>query len=428
MISSSKGNSPSRKKLKIDTFEENQFKFTNGFHLNYIEGIENENQKGYLTLESIITKIKPIKSLFFACNVDDRFIRNCFSGYKDGLKNVSIITGYIGGLPPTNEQQGFYDNLFNHYTVPLDRLSYHNCKFCIFFDKNDKPYIVIITGDLLDDAWKNFTQCLYYAESTLNDNLKYKAEYDNFKLDLIHFLRVGYEDEVFYKELIGPILKILSKWSFEHIKDRLIYSVPGIKENIDCFSYFKVRYLLKENISFFRIKTIIVQCRNIGKITSNKSISWLQNEFLRNFSNNYLHDTCEIKIVYPSVKNIENSQTGLKGGRLFQYKSTIHEHQRWIKKFFYTWKANKICRTPFLSLIGSVTTFDRYMKPVYQIIGSQNLSRISWGEPYGSKFECRNYELGVITFDKDSMVFPYDLPLTKYKKNDTIWQMDVPHE
>uniref|UniRef100_A0A0N4ZMF3 Tyrosyl-DNA phosphodiesterase n=1 Tax=Parastrongyloides trichosuri TaxID=131310 RepID=A0A0N4ZMF3_PARTI len=428
MVSSDEEDAPSRKRIKIDVSENKIFKYSNGFHLNYIKEIENSKQSNAITFNNIITKVKPKKTIFFTFIAEDSFVEECFSEYSEGMDDVSIILGRQRNTPKLDSQKDD-DSKFKRYYVPMEKFTCHHCKLTILIDKDNKPYVVIGTGNLTEDEWSNFTQCLYYAEPNLkvisNNNDKNS---DFFKKDLIKFLEVGYgnvlddNNESLYDNIIKPIIGCLSKWSFVHIKDRLVFSVPGerTRKDINDFSYYKVKTLLDKNGSFNDIDSIIVQCSSIGSIGKNPT-TWLEKQYLRSLTNGQISDISKLKIIYPSVQNVRNCNKGYKSGYMFPYTSSTHCKQSYLDNHFYTWKSDELSRTPFLPHIKTITTFDKYMNPIYQIIGSQNLSMAAWGVDYGYGYKGKSYELGVITFEKDSMIFSYDLPLQKYGKNESVW-------
>uniref|UniRef100_A0A0K0EKK2 PLD phosphodiesterase domain-containing protein n=1 Tax=Strongyloides stercoralis TaxID=6248 RepID=A0A0K0EKK2_STRER len=422
---------PVLKRARIKYEEGSDIKILEGMYLNKIKGIPSNDKYKSIHIKDLINNIHPQKSIFFTFYYENDFFNEIYEDHRSGMDNITLIIGVDRNIirKVREEEENINDNIRKRY-VPMEAYSTHHTKLSIFFGEDKKPHIVIGSANLNSDEWDNITQALYYVIGKEKSE-GYRSEDDFFLADLIQYFETGYKNQIFYEEIIQPLIEELKVWSFLHIKDRLIFSIYGSKipKFMKDFGMNKIKLLLEGNkeklglISYF-----VIQCSSIGFIgTSEKK--WLVDSFLKSLTNEGLNSLDKLKIIYPSLDDVRNSINGYGSGYLFPYSVRNKEKQgKYIDPCLHRWSSETLKRTRYLPHIKTYTAFDSNNKPIYQFIGSQNLSKAAWGEidGYGT-FTMKNYELGIFTFDEKSMIVPYDIPLVKYQSDQKIWTMNENH-
>ncbi|CEF67365.1 Tyrosyl-DNA phosphodiesterase 1 [Strongyloides ratti] len=421
--------SPPEKRFKQNC-QQNESPISDGVYLNKIPDIHNDKKINSIHLKDIINNVHPQKSVFFTFYVRESFFDEIYGNYKIGLNNITLIIGVGRDIIKTVKEQKYENDNIKRRYVPMEPYASHHTKLSLFFENDGKPHVVVGTANLNSDEWDNITQALYYAkgQEKLQD---YEYEKDFFLTDIVHYLESGYKNQIFYDEDIIPLINDLKKWSFIHIKDRIIFSICGMKipKVMNSFGMNKIRLLLEECKDKLRqISYFVVQCSSIGFIGPSEK-KWLVDGFLKNLTNGQLNSLDKLKIIYPSLDDVRNSINGYESGYLFPYTKRNKEKQgKYINPCLHRWKSETLNRTRYLPHIKTYTAFDHSDKPIYQFIGSHNLSKAAWGEmdAYGT-FVMKNYEVGFFTFDEKSMIIPYDLPLVKYQSDQQIWTINESH-
>uniref|UniRef100_A0A0N4ZMY3 PLD phosphodiesterase domain-containing protein n=1 Tax=Parastrongyloides trichosuri TaxID=131310 RepID=A0A0N4ZMY3_PARTI len=291
-----------------------------GLHLNRVPDAEQENN---YNMKDIITKIRPKKSYFFTFIVNEDFIRDIFSNHPEGLNDVHIILGVNANDIKEIKNNYFSNNILKIEYVPMkDKYCSHHSKLTILFDQNNKPHIIIGTGNMCAEEWNICTQAFYYATSNRRSA---NNRQDNFLSDLKRYL-------IFFKRVMIPLISELLLWSFRHVKDSLIFSIPGIFHLTrfrKFYSFGKIQYLLTHEEGKEKskdIKYLIGQCSSIGNLGI-KSIPWLQKEFLHFMTNGQIKGIVNMKLIYPSIDNVKDSVSGYEGRKFFPYSLKINKRQ-----------------------------------------------------------------------------------------------------
>uniref|UniRef100_A0A0N5BE10 Tyrosyl-DNA phosphodiesterase n=1 Tax=Strongyloides papillosus TaxID=174720 RepID=A0A0N5BE10_STREA len=401
-----------------------------GMHLNKLANIPYYNQIKSVCLKEFITTLQPKLSYHFTFYASESFLDEIYANYKIGLENTTLIIGVGRDIIKAVKEQEHENKSIKRKYVPMEPYASHHCKLSIFFDHENRPHVAIMTGNLEEDEWSSITQALYYAkgEEKAHD---YESSKDMFLIDLLQYLESGYKNQIFFEETIQPLMNNLKCWSFLHIKDRLIFSIYDTKipKFMKDYSINKIKLLLEENKEKLReISYFVVQCSSIGFMGISER-KWLIDRFLKNITNGQLNSLNDLKIIYPSLDDVRNSINGYRNGNLFPYTKRNKEKQgKYINPCLHRWSSENLKRTLYLPHLKTYTAFDSNNEPIYQIVGSQNLSKAAWGEidDYGT-FVMKNYEIGVFTLDRKSMVIPYDIPLVKYQSDQQIWTGNESH-
>lgn len=231
----------------------------------------------------------------------------------------------------------------------------------------------------------------------------------------------------------------------------LVTSIPGVYQDSNNgypHGHPRVGHLLsKHSAPIPEDSVIVAQTSSLGIYGKSPGL-WIGKEFIGSFR----HDSQtsgwrdrrkrpNVCVIYPSHKNVENSYDGLTGGGYLGYQKKFHQTQKWLGKYLYQWRAD--CRHRSQA-VPHIKTYCRWSekKLFWFMLTSANLSKAAWGSMGKGRFYNRNYEAGVIFFpkfvtnttyfsmddtDKSTPVFPavYDIPLTKYDKEDIPFFMDV---
>lgn len=183
---------------------------------------------------------------------------------------------------------------------------------------------------------------------------------------------------------------------------------------------------------------IIAQCSSIGKYGSsiNEWLTDIVNSFRRHSLTIGLNENPEIRIIYPSLKNVQNCYGGVLGADCVAYQRDYYESQLWLNNHLYQWRAD--CRHRSRA-VPHIKTYCRAAdkKMFWFMLTSANLSESAWGKlnPNATSLFIRNYEAGVLFLpkfvtktdyfsmdesDRTTPKFPslYDVPLTRYAADD----------
>ncbi|KAI3634895.1 hypothetical protein MIR68_007276 [Amoeboaphelidium protococcarum] len=249
----------------------------------------------------------------------------------------------------------------------------------------------------------------------------------------------------------------------------LIASVPGrhTGQSLHKYGHMKLRAVLKAHYDSTKGATcaskdfVICQMSSIGSLGASAD-SWLTGEFLTSLSSSQSKQKptltsalskqnlqCDMKLVFPTVDNVRNSLEGYDAGGSIPF-----DEKNWIKQrgymqpLLHSWQASMSGRTRCMPHIktftriretdGEVGDGDQIQKyrPQWFLLTSANLSKAAWGqlEKNGVQLMIRSYELGVLIvadsaqgLQLETLVLPYDLPLTKYKPGDRVWTWNGSH-
>ncbi|CAD5219450.1 unnamed protein product [Bursaphelenchus okinawaensis] len=423
--------SSSTKKRKIDA--ESEVKTTSileGLHYTKVHVLGESYNKNAYSFKEIINAIQPKRSIHFNFCVDFEFV---MKNYPSHLRNkpITIITGSEKDVEDGEYLKQHFPNLKVQCASMVSQWGTHHTKLSLF-ETESGLHVMISTANLIHDDWDHLTQAFYYAYGPyLIDDVatsKRTKVVDNFGDDLKKYIRTAY---------LNPGLKILNRvqdWSdifaeklpdFSHIKDRLVYSIPG-KEWVQPMGYVILRDLLKDRLKEDEIKdcTFVTQISSIGSLGQSKH-EWLCREFGGSLCGKTSGPKdMNLKIVYPSMQTMADSVDGWLSGGSFPWSDNIYWRQKWMNDHFCDWKSDHLGRTRCMPHIKSyaVVTSDDTVK--WLLITSANLSKAAWGRlnNNGRTTFVHSYELGVLMLAENSeapLQLPYDWPLKGYSNTDT---------
>ena len=151
----------------------------------------------------------------------------------------------------------------------------------------------------------------------------------------------------------------------------------------------------------------------------------------------------DVKVVFPSRRNVNNSLDGVIGGGCLPYRRQTHEKQPWLRDYLFQWKCDKYNRTKAVPHIKTYAQVSEDQKAAFVLLTSANLSKAAWGKlnKAGDKLHIMSYEAGVMLLPKfllencdhfdlsqDGLILPFDHPLTPYEDSDDPFFMDYLEE
>lgn len=232
----------------------------------------------------------------------------------------------------------------------------------------------------------------------------------------------------------------------------LITSIPGTHANTNGqghpHGHGRVAHLLERHSTEIDVSSpIVAQCSSIGNFGANLN-QWLTTDIVNSFRRNpqsvgstisWRDSQPEIRIVYPTMRNVQNCYGGVPGADCLPYRRQAHEGQLWLKNHLYQWRAD--CRHRSRA-VPHIKTYCRWSenKLFWFMLTSANLSKGAFGTlnvraVSNPSLRITNYEAGVLFLpkfvtktnhfsmdDADGVTpkFPslYDIPLTPYGAND----------
>ena len=191
---------------------------------------------------------------------------------------------------------------------------------------DDSIRIVVSTANLIDSDWQNRTQALWVSPKCP------KGEGDSptlFKASLIRYL------EFYQISYLNQYIKKINESDFSKINAFFIGSVPGSHNGpaLSHFGHMRVGSILRKELKPCKWP-LIVQCSSIGTLGNLP-------EWLNEVANSLAPNNKDIKLVYPSKKNVFQSIEGVFGGGCLPYKKSQHEKQPWLRDYFYQWKSDR---------------------------------------------------------------------------------------
>lgn len=370
-------------------------------------------------------------------------------------KPLLVVHGFTG-----SEQKGLQQDAskFSHISLCQARLdipygTHHSKMMFLLYDNGMK--VVIHTANLIPGDWHQKTQAIWM--SPLFPKLKCGANKNeghsptSFKKDLLQYVAA-------YKN------SSLTEWErhiLEHdmsaARVHLIASVPGRHTMLqkNAWGHLKLRKVLIDNgpdKMEMEPWPLIGQFSSIGSLGPSPD-KWLCGEFYQSLAacrttSFSTPQAKNLKLIYPTVDNVRVSLEGYPAGTCLPYSTQTASKQSYLINFLHHWRSEGRGRT---RACPHIKTYMRaspdFSMAAWFIVTSANLSKAAWGvlEKNGSQLMIRSYEIGVMflpnLFDmrrlrltsdvkeatnseKSMFLLPYDVPLTRYDKDDAPWIYD----
>ncbi|VIO87455.1 Uncharacterized protein BM_BM6632 [Brugia malayi] len=322
----------------------------------------------------------------------------------------------------------------NNVTVGRARLMIpfgtHHSKISIFESSTGRVHIVISTANLLENDWNFKTQAFYHCSGIERsaDN-RCNPNGSDFQADFVKYLNEYKTSQdwgliEYWRDRVASI-------NLSHVKARIVYSVPGAHKGVQLTKYGhpRLRVILKELFGNVKMDefTYHVQFSSLGSLGAAPQY-WLTGQFLNSLAGGAETDGKHLRIIYPCVEDVRNSNEGYQAGGSFPYNNSVAVKQPYLLDFMYKWRSNHLGRSRAMPHIKTYAAFAKNsLKPLWLLVTSANLSKAAWGDYQLKKTQLtiRSYEFGVLFNDPESLdMLPYDLPLTKYDDNDRMWIVD----
>lgn len=209
----------------------------------------------------------------------------------------------------------------------------------------------------------------------------------------------------------------------------------------------RVAYLLSQHAAQIDDScAIVAQSSALGNFGASAD-AWLTTDIVNSFRRNSQPNTfgkVPIRIIYPTLNNVQNCYGGILGADCLPYRREAHQNQLWLNDILYQWCGNGRFRS---KAVPHIKTYCRWseQKMFWFMLTSANCSKAAWGSLSKAKtsktLRISNYEAGVLylpkfvtntsyfsmdPLDRSTPVFPslYDIPLTKYTARDVPFFMD----
>lgn len=287
----------------------------------------------------------------------------------------------------------------------------HTKMFVLFYGTGCR--VCIHTANMIPCDWDWKTQGAYMrdfpklcrSEDGASSSIQVE---DDFKVQLCRYFEAALGGET--KE---EVISSLHQYDFTSAGVALVSSVPGTHRGPErkYHGHARLRQLLsKEDIANVQEPSVaICQFSSLGSIQKR----WLEDEFWNTlfasksttaFTSNLQRLSREIKLVFPTVEQVKESNEGLQAGASLPVseKNIDREH---ITEKLHKWDGQYSGRE---QAMPHIKTFLRYAKarpqaPFWVFLGSFNLSVAAWGRMQGAKgrqewdrMKILSYEVGVL--------------------------------
>lgn len=311
----------------------------------------------------------------------------------------------------------------------------HHAKVMLLFYKDKSMRVVISTANLYKEDWDNRVQGVWISErlQAVSDG-SVGESVTNFREDLLRFL-INYKNPK-----IDAYIDRIKKTDFTSVKVCLITSIPGTHRD-DTYGHPRLGALLAKHTAPIDNKhPIIMQSSSLGNF-GRSAADYLTGEIAKSMKkhaeDSNVKGTPEVKLIYPSLKNVEHSHDGMMGGGCLPYFRDAHKRQPWLNKYLYQWKCTSRNRDRAMPHIKS---YCRYSEEglFWFVLTSANMSKSAWGVTRNT-LNINSYEVGVAFFPRviflskdvfpmneaqqrdQTPIFklPFDVPLLAYDRNDS---------
>ncbi|XP_016773575.1 probable tyrosyl-DNA phosphodiesterase isoform X2 [Apis mellifera] len=355
--------------------------------------------------------------------------------------NMSILLGERVDTGPVGS------NVTTFYVDMPTKFGCHHTKIMILKYKDDGIRVVVSTANLYMDDWENRTQGVWISPHlpplSESANSSEGESPTGFKKDLERYLNR------YRQPGITEWTCAVRRADFSSVNVFFLASVPGRHTDMeyDSWGHRKLGSILSKHAKLPPDApqwTLVAQSSSIGSLGPNYE-SWLQKEITSSMSKENpvgLKSHPNFHFIYPSLNNYKRSFDCRVGSCCLPYSLQTHSKQKWIESYMYQWKAKQTGRDKAMPHIKTYTRISPDLKRIpWFVLTSANLSKAAWGTVGKNSHYIMNYEGGVVfipSFITGSSTFPikeeepgvpvfpipYDLPLTRYEKNDSPFVME----
>uniref|UniRef100_A0A915Q5A1 Serine/threonine specific protein phosphatases domain-containing protein n=1 Tax=Setaria digitata TaxID=48799 RepID=A0A915Q5A1_9BILA len=402
-------------------------------YFNRVVDLPDHYNANAFSFSELLEHIAPVASIHFNFMIDLRWL---LAQYPGRLRQgpITLIVGERMGTDFTLTKTAVKQCAVNNVNVGRARLMIpfgtHHSKISIFESSTGRVHIIISTANLLEHDWKYKTQAFYHCSgSELVDGDSSYRNGSDFQIDLVKYLNEYRTSQDW--NLIEHWRDRVANIDLSHVKARVVYSVPGAHKGIKLTKYGhpRLRVILKELFGDVEMDdfTYHAQFSSLGSLGATPQ-HWLTGQFLNSLSGGAETDGRHLRIIYPCVEDVRNSNEGYEAGGSLPYSNSVAVKQPYLINFMHKWRSDHLGRSHAMPHVKTYAAFAKNsLKPSWLLVTSANLSKAAWGDYQLKKTQLtiRSYEFGVLFIDPESLdMLPYDLPLTKYDDNDRVWIVD----
>lgn len=399
-------------------------------YFNKVVDLAEKFNSNAFSLRQLLEIISPIASIHFNYMIDVDWL---LAQYPDHLRTgpIILIVGERMGTSFEMTQSAVRQCNADNIKVGRARLRVpfgtHHSKISIFESKSGRVHIVISTANLLERDWDYKTQAFYHCSGSESNVGNSSQNSSDFQVDLVNYLD-EYRSSMDWS-LIEYWRKRIANTDLSHVRARIVYSVPGFHKGNELTRYGhpRLRMLLNELFGSAVNFTFHAQFSSIGTLGRTPE-QWLTGQFLCSLAGGMPTDGRRLRIIYPCLEDVRNSNEGYEAGGSLPYNSSVAAKQPYLVKFMHKWRSDRLGRSRAMPHIKTYAAFaESSQKPSWLLITSANLSKAAWGEYQlkQTQLAIRSYEFGLLFTDPESLdMLPYDLPLTEYGNDDGPWIVD----
>jgi tyrosyl-DNA phosphodiesterase-1 len=352
-------------------------------------------------LDDSLGELESSVQFAFKVEFDWLYSNYCFAGKGD--LPLLILYGYEN---PTLESISSIKPNITAIEVPINTTyGIHHSKIMLFGYRDQSMRIVISTANPQDEDWHNRVQGHW-----ISDRLPLLTDGENgdsvtgFRQDFLRYLGT------YGIPQLDPWIARIQKTDFRSIQVFFVGSANGSHQSDPDvghpFGHPRLAQLLKQHSAEINGNCpIIAQSSAVGFFGTDPRKSYLLNEIVVSFgkdsSAGRIRKVPEIQMIYPSLKNVQESYDGLLGASCLPYKDEAHSRQLWFETHLYQWKSESRKRNRAMPHIKTYIRYNEEEGLYWCCLTSANLSKSAWGvydwkENDGQKISINNYEAGVL--------------------------------
>lgn len=215
----------------------------------------------------------------------------------------------------------------------------HHAKMMLLGYKDGSMRVVVSTANLYPDDWNNRTQGIWMSPKLpgikgATDTATGESP-THFREDLMRYL-LAYNNPT-----IESWINRVQQSDFTQVNVFLVASVPGKHRKTPMgplWGHPRVGYFLSQHCaSVEETGSLVAQSSSIGTLGAGL-LPWVRMEWGMSFRNDCesprIKDFPQFHMIYPSLRNVNNSHDGIIGGACLSYSSFTNDKQFWLKDYF----------------------------------------------------------------------------------------------
>jgi tyrosyl-DNA phosphodiesterase-1 len=347
------------------------------------------------------------------------------------------------------------DNITLIPTRLINKYATHHSKIMVLFTKDRRgaefAEVVIHTANLIPFDWINMTQGVWRSGKLPKSNSSHKPR---FLEDFTSYLqRYG-------KPSVNELAAKLKSYDFTGVKATLIASVPGnYKLGDRDYDRWGINRMQAEMAKLSKSEQArknssddAVVCQMSSIATLGKTDNYLSPVLLNGFLGREFYsdssNTAKLKIVFPTLKNIQESLNGYDSGVAIHYRDDA-DQTAYLRQYLCKWSGERSGRDRAAPHIKTYMRINSKTGDLsWFLLTSANLSKQAWGtihktarNQYIQSWECGvllhgkmfgesarlvpAYRSDTASNDNDPNLIPirmpFDLPLSEYSPLDEPW-------